>query len=419
MPNFPSADHTLVRQMNLASVLSYLHQGGPLSRAQLALQTNLNKSTISSLVEDLIHRGLVREHGIDASGAGRPSTLLKLNPQAGCLIGVEIGVGFLSAIVTNFIGEVLWRRYEELGLVTKQERVLPRTFEIVDEAVGFVRKNGERLLGLGITVPGMVDVEQSVLVFSPNLQWRDVPLRDMFQQHTGAPVFVDNDANAAALGEHLFGVARQAQHFIFVVASVGVGGGLFLNGDIYRGAIGLAGEIGHTSMSVDYSRPCRCGNWGCWENSANQSSLIERVRARLEVGRPSLIREMLEKENSPLTLSIIFRAAEAGDVEAQQALKETGAAIGLGVANMIDIFDPQMVVIGGALSAAGKFILPAIQEVVSERSLNVAHRRVEIAISAFERDASVMGAVAMVKQKILSNPLTVSPISSRDISVLN
>lgn len=401
----------LVRDMNLSSVMKHIHRDGSLSRAQLANQTHLNKATVSSLVEELIELGLIHESGVDTSGFGRPATMLDLNPDAGYIIGVEIGVDFISTIVTNFIGEIVWRRFEELNSILLQEEITTLIFQFIDEASKFAQRARKRLLGLGLALPGMVDVDQGILKFSPNLQWRDVPLRQMFSKHSGLPVFVDNDANAAALGEHLFGKARQEQHFLFIVAGVGVGGGLFLNGELYRGARGLAGEIGHTSLYVEQTRPCRCGNRGCWENFANQSSLFERIRARLDVGRQSLITSILENQLSPLNLSIISEAAEAGDKEVLEAISETGAALGLGVANLINIFNPEMVVIGGSLSMVGKYMLPAVEQVIKERALEELRKKMKILVSAFGSDASVIGAVALVVQEILSKPELVNFVS--------
>jgi glucokinase-like ROK family protein len=400
----------LVRDMNLSSVMRHIHREGSLSRAQLAQRTHLNKATISSLVEELIELGLIHENGMNTSGFGRPATMLDLDPQAGCIIGVEIGVGFISIILTNFTGKIIWRHFEELISILNQEEITARIFQLLDEAREIAGKDRLRLFGMGLALPGMVDVEQGILIFSPNLQWGDVPLRQMFSEHSGLPVFVDNDANAAALGEHLFGAARQEQHFLFIVAGVGVGGGLFLNGEIYRGACGLAGEIGHTSLYVEQTRPCRCGNRGCWENFANQSSLYERIRARLDVGRRSLITGILKNQLSPLNLSIINQAAEAGDREVLEAISETGAALGLGVANLVNIFNPKMVVIGGSLSILGKYILPSIEEVIEERTLEVMQKEIKILVSAFGSDASVMGAVALVVREILSRPEVVNSV---------
>lgn len=407
-PRYRTGDQTLVREMNLAIILRYLQESAPLSRAQLAGLTGLNKTTVSSLVEELLDRGLIREAGMDTSGAGRPATLLNLDPQAGYIIGIELGVGFISIFLTDFVGHVVWRHLQETAPSAPQDVLLDQAFHLIDEARATAQAHGVRLLGLGLTLPGMVDVENGVLIFSPNLQWRDVPLRQIVRQRVGdVPVFVDNDANASALGEHLFGVARRSQNFVFVVAGVGLGGGLFLNGDLYRGSGGLAGEVGHTSFTVDRSRPCRCGNRGCWETFGNQYSLIERVRARLEVGRDSLIPQLMAAQSVPLTLSIIAQAADAGDAEALEALSETGEAIGLGIANLINIFNPEIVVVGGAMSTAGRHLLPSIQQVIQERALAETCARAQVLLSAFGPDASVMGAVALVVKEMLSKPSSV------------
>jgi len=408
---YRTGDQTIVREMNISTALRILQEEGPLSRARLADRTGLNKTTVSSLAEELLALGLIHEIGRDISSGGRPATLLNLNPQAGCIIGVELGVDFISVIATDFVGQIVWRRMEETDPSDSQDAIINRALQLVTQATASNMQSGTRLLGLGLALPGLVDVESGILLFSPNLQWRNVPLREIFQNHTGLPVFIDNDANAAAQGEHLFGVARQVQDFVFLIAGVGLGGGLILNGEVYRGAGGIAGEIGHTSLMMDWNHPCRCGNRGCWETFGNQYSLIERVRARLEVGRTSLIPKLMRDHKSSLTLNIIAEAADAGDTEAQEALAETGAAIGLGIANLINIFNPEMVVLGGAMSSAGQHLLPAINKVVEERALAEIRAQIRIVLSAFGPDASVKGAVALVVKATLYSPSSVAQLS--------
>ncbi len=412
-PRYQAGDQTLVREINLATALRYLQEGAPLSRVQLARLTGLNKTTVSSLIEELLERGLVHQIGLDTSGGGRPATLFELNPQAGCIIGVELGVDFISAILTDFVGQILWRCQQETDSTEPQEAIITHALRLVDKAQSVSQSCGARLLGLGLALPGMVDVQNGVLLFSPNLQWRNVALGQIFAEHIQGPVFVDNDATAAALGEHLFGAARQAHNFIFLIAGVGLGSGLFLNGDLYRGVGGIAGEIGHTSVTMDRSRPCRCGNRGCWETFGNQYSLIERVRALLEVGRNSLIPRLMAEQKAPLSLPLVAQAADASDTVALEALAETGAIIGAGVANLINIFNPEMVVIGGAMSIAGEHLLPTIKEAVQERALAEMRRQVQVLLSAFGPDASVMGAVALVVKAILSHPSSVERLSQR------
>jgi glucokinase-like ROK family protein len=405
-------DQAFLREINLSTVLRRLHEGAPLSRARLADMTGLNKTTVSSLVEALFARGLVRRVGLDTSGGGRPATLLDLDPDAGCIVGLALGVDFVSAVLTDFDGQVRWQQRLEADPAEGQETIIARTLRLLDQAREANQEQcARRLLGLGLAVPGMVNVQDGVMIFSPNLQWRNVPLRQILHEHTGLPVFVDNDANAAAVGEHLFGVARQTQNFIFIFAGVGVGGGLFLKGEIYRGATGFAGEIGHTNyLSESYRTPCRCGNRGCWETFANQYSIVQRVRSRLVVGRDSLIPGLMEAQNSPLTLPVILQAADAGDVQALEALDETGSALGLGLANLVNIFNPEMVVVGGLLGAAGRHLLPAIEQAVAKTALPEFQRQVQVLLSAFGPDASVMGAVALVIEAVLSDPGSIEPI---------
>ena len=407
--SYRTGDQALVREINLSTVLRYLHEGAPLSRAGLASLTGLNRTTVSSLVEELLDRGLVREIGLDASAGGRPATLLELNSQAGCIVGVELGVDFVAVALSNLAGQILLRRFEEADPAEGQDAVIAQTLRLVDEVIAARQPPDCRLLGIGLATPGTVNIQDGVLVFSPNLQWRMVPFGQIFHEHTGLPVIVDNDANAAAVGEHLFGVARQIDDFVLIFAGVGIGGGLFLRGELYRGASGYAGELGHTNFMVEgYRPPCRCGNRGCWETFINQYSAVERMRARLEVGRNSLVSRLVAERKAPLSMPLIVEAADAGDLEAQEALGETGYLIGLGVANLVNIFNPELVVLGGPATVAGKYFLPAIEQAVRKTALPEIGQQAQVLVSAFGPDTSLIGAAALVVEAILANPSSVA-----------
>jgi len=408
MSNRSSADQALVRELNLSLVLRLIHNEAPLSRSQIAQATGLNKSTVSSLVEDLLNRRLVHETGINSVGTGRPATLLEINPQAGGIIGVELGVDFVAVVLTDFTGNIIWRRLVNVDPSIAQEKIISQMLALTDEAIEVCKKKDLYPLGLGLSMPGTVDLGKGVLVFAPNLQWRNVPFRKIFSEHTGLNIYVENDANAAAIAEHLFGTAQRSDDFIFVVVSIGIGGGLFLNGNLYRGKEGYAGEIGHTPIVAEpYQNPCHCGNLGCWETYANQSSLIQRVQKRLENKRDSIIPILMSEQGAPLTISIIKQAADKCDKEALEALTETGTALGLGFASLIDIFNPEKIILGGSLSAVGKYLLPSIKETATKHSLLDSNPKVDILLSNFETDAILIGAISIVVDDILSNPTTV------------
>ena len=408
MSNRNSADQALVRELNLSLVLRFIHNEAPVSRSQIAQETGLNKSTVSSLVGDLLERQLVHETGINSVGTGRPATLLEINPKAGGIIGIELGVDFIAVVLTDIKANILWRQLVNINPEDAQKKNIDRILELTDKAIDICKDHGLCLLGIGLSVPGTVDLKQGILVFAPNLQWRNVPFRKIFLEHNGLNVYVENDANAAAIAEHLFGVARKCKDFIFVVVSIGIGGGLFLNGNLYRGKDGFAGEVGHSPIVAEpYQNPCHCGKLGCWETYANQYSLIQRVQKRLEDKHESIIPILMAEQDAPLSISIIKQAADETDKEALKALAETGVALGLGFASLIDVFNPEKIILGGLLSSAGKYLLPSIKETTTKQALSDVSPKAEILLSSFETDAILIGAISVVVDDILSNPTSV------------
>ncbi len=408
MKSYTLTDQALVRELNLSLVLRNIHNEAPVSRAQIAQSTGLNKSTISNLVDCLLKRQLIHETGIDSVGKGRPARLIEINPGAGGIIGAEFGVDYVAVALTDFTGKVVWRDDAPTKFEDGQRSVLAQTIKLIQKAVDHSEDEALSLLGLGIATPGTVNLDDGFLVFAPNLQWRNVPLKDFFTEKTGLKVFVENDANAAAIAENLFGNARQCRNFIFFFAGVGIGCGLFLNGDLYRGSIGYAGEIGHSPIMIEtLNTPCQCGNRGCWERNASQSSILQRVQARLEARRESIIPRLMETQNKPLSLMLVKQAADAGDEETIEAIKETGVAMGMGCAILYNIFNPEKIILGGPLSIVGDYLLPSIEKTAIKHTLPEMKGLIDIELSHFGKDSSLLGAVSLVVDNIISNPTVV------------
>ena len=397
MKTFTTADQTFVRGQNLSSVLQVIHSEEPLSRAQLAIETGLNKSTVSSLVEDLLDRNLIHETGINSNGMGRPAMLLEINPKAGGIIGVEFGVDFIAILLTDFVGNVLLRKKVVADPAASQKKTLNQALQLIDEAILYCKDLNYHILGISFSIPGTVELNEGLLIFAPNLNWHNVPIRKIFSEHTGLKVFIENDANAAAIAEHLFGAAQKIDDFIFVFAGVGLGGGLFLNGELYRGKGGYAGEIGHTSiMAEPLQLPCHCGNLGCWETYANQESIVRRMKSHLA-----------DKQKDSLSISMIKQAADEGDKNAIEAISEAGTAMGIGLAGLINIFNPEKIIVGGPISIVGDYLLPPIKNSVKKYSMAEISVQTEISLSEFGSDASLIGAIAIVVDDILKNPIHV------------
>ncbi|MBI5958040.1 MAG: ROK family transcriptional regulator [Chloroflexi bacterium] len=397
---FRTADQALVREINLSLILKHLFVHSPLSRAALAEMTGLNKSTVSSLIQELIDRRFVREVGLVAGSVGRPSIMLELNPQAGFLLSCELGVDFISVVCTNFGAEVIWR-HRESTRTHDQQAILDRVVALLRQAAneGQTRCDGcGGLLGLALGVPGLIDQSSGTLLFAPNLQWRDVPLRDILSNaFEGVPVFVDNEANMAALGETLFGAAKGYHEVLFISAGVGLGGALVRDGQLMRGTTGFAGEFGHMTMDPD-GDPCNCGSRGCWETQVSQSVVFR----YLQQGHSRVLDEVNDLDQ--LSIPLVIDAARAGDWAARAAFENVGRRLGIGIASLVNALNPDLIVFGGILSLAGEFLLPVIEKELRQRALRWNREATQITLAQYSSDACVMGGAAVICQAILADP---------------
>lgn len=407
-------DQRLMRQLNLSLVLNALRLTSPLSRAKLAHATGLNKATVSSLVEELIDTGFVSELGPERTGrTGRPEILLELDRRAGGLIGAEIGVDFISVVIANFAAEIIWRYFERTVPETSETRVLNRLLEIVRQGIRETPGQYDRILGLALGVPGLVDVSSGTLLFAPNLHWHEVPLRSLLEAEFEFPIYVHNEANLAALGESFFGAARDVRSLLYVSSGVGLGGGIVLDGQLVSGATGLAGEIGHMTLVLDGPQ-CNCGNRGCWETLVSQEAVFQRVRAAIDRGQHSQLQELTHGDLTRLTIPLVVQAAKRGDHVALAALEETAFYLGVGIANLVNALNPEAVVFGGVLSLASDFLMPTIQRVIQERALRWLAKPLRLLVATHGFDACVMGGVALVYQQVLSRPFRATRVSTQN-----
>jgi glucokinase-like ROK family protein len=308
---------------------------------------------------------------------------------------------------------VVWQRKIDTNGPAKlgQPQVLAQAETMVREASQQAQASGHRLLGIGLGVPGLVDRTTGTLLFAPNLGWRDMPLRDMWQAAFGVPVIVENEANAAALGEKMLGVARRCDHFVYLSAGVGLGGGLVIDDKLYGGVGGFAGEIGHMTMVPD-GPYCNCGNRGCWETLIGPTAIMDRVRQAASVGQTPWLLALPEIHGDVKSIGMphVLAAAEHGEPAVLHVLDEVGRYLGIGIANLINAFNPELVVLGGVLSLAGPYILPRAKQEVNARALAAPRAGTEVRLSAFKFDACVMGSVSLIVREVLNDPAAWRPI---------
>lgn len=400
---YRTGDQMLVRQMNLSVIMHHLREHAPASRAALAEMTGLNKTTVSSLVRELIEHRYVREVGLDSTNPGRPSVLLDLNPDAGCIVSGEIGVDFISVVRTNFAAEIIWRHQQNVNPNVGQAAIIQRTLALFRQALEAGRDTCSDLLGLAVGVPGLVDHSTGTVLFAPNLGWANVPLRAIVQQAFNTQVFVDNEANLAALGEYYFGAAQEHDEVLYISAGVGLGGGIVRGGRLLGGAAGFAGEFGHMTMDPD-GEFCNCGNQGCWETQVSQAALFRYIRRVIEGGRLSILSDMTEGNLERLTVPVVVDAARADDAVALEALERVGHHLGIGIASLVNALNPELVVFGGILSLAGEFLLPVVDAELDRRALRWSEQATRVVLARHGFDACVMGGVATVYHTILTEP---------------
>jgi len=397
---YQTGDQTLVRQINLSLILHSLRTQAPISRASLSQKTYLNKTTVSDLINELNERGFVKELGMQSSGTGRPATLLTLNPSAGYLISCEVGVDFLEVLVTDFAPEAIWQTKESIPSGTSQSAIIERMLALLHLAIEKGKSIAHTLLGIAVGVPGMIDHASGTILFAPNLKWRSVPLLQILEdENFGAPIFVDNEANMAALGEHYFGAAQGYHEILYLSGNVGLGGGFLRNGQLYRGANGVAGEYGH--MTIDpQGELCNCGNYGCWETLVSQNGLFKKITAGVKRGENGSLAKLVE--NGKLTVEAVVNAARSGDRLALSTLDEIGYYLGIGIASLLNALNPEIVVMGGILSEASEFLFPVVKAEIEKRALLWNREKIKVVCAAHGSDACVKGGIATVYQFVLS-----------------
>jgi glucokinase-like ROK family protein len=389
---------TTVKSHNLSTILLALLRHPHISRVDLAKMTGLSNTTITNLITELLVQGIVTEEGTTQlqrrRGAGRPRTSLQLVPDARHAIGVHIGVGRIRVALTDLKATVLHYRSFTHPLDKSAEEVLGETLALVETVIqesGVVPQN---IIGVGVGASGLVNPETGCNLMAPNLGWSNVPIRDWFTRHLSLPVIVDNNVRAMALGEAMFGAAQNVRVLAFVYARHGVGAGFVVDGQLFRGSGAGAGEIGHTTVMLDQSEPCRCGNRGCLEPLVSEPPIVAQaiILAR-QNGHDALTRPLLESAEP--TIEQVFTAARAGSPVMRALLEERACYMGIALANLVNILNPELILLGGIFSQGHDLLLPTVEKTMRQRSFGNLAERVQLKPTTFGQQAGAVGASAL------------------------
>ena len=281
------------------------------------------------------------------------------------------------------------------AVVDRIVRMIETCLRETSAATGATRAD---FLGVGVGAPGPLDRERGIVLTTPNLGWQNFPLRDVIAERVGLPVRLDNDANCATMGEWWMGAAKGGRNVVGVTIGTGIGGGLILDGRLYHGSSDIAGEIGHTTIDVT-GRRCKCGNYGCLEAYASGPSIAERAREQLQGDHESIMYTLVDGELERLTAAIVYDAAKKGDETALDVVRETARFLGAGIANLLNVFNPDVVVIAGGVTQAGNTLFDPLRREVRRRAFAAAVEACRIVPGALPGTAGVVGAVAAFKQQ--------------------
>jgi glucokinase len=310
-------------------------------------------------------------------------------------IGIDLGGTKIVAGVVDRSGRILARQYRDTDASEGPQAVLRRLVEVATQLLSAEGVESSRVSAIGVAAPGPIDARSGVVALPPNLPgWRNVPLGELIHEELGFPTRLENDANAGALAEHRFGAGRGSDHMVYVTVSTGIGGGFILGGKLYAGATGAAAEIGHTTV-VPSGPLCGCGNRGCLEALAAGSAIAREARERVQRGVPTLIAELSGGEAENVSAKLVAQAADQGDWEANAILDQAMAYLGVGMANLINLLNPELLVIGGGLTKMGNRLFEPVRRAIDLRAFATAARAVELRRAQLGDDVGLLGSAAV------------------------
>lgn len=382
-----------------ARLLARLRDEGPQSKAQLADALQVSRTTVGAEVGRLVELGLAVDAGPAASRGGRRSTLVDLSPEIR-FGGIAIGATGLSVGVTDGRLTTLAVEHRACDIKAGPEQVLAAALEALRAVMATTGVTA--LSGVGVGVPGPVDFHRGVSVSPPIMPgWDGYPVRDAVSRELGCPVVLDNDVNVLAVGEQHAGVARTARDFLFVKIGTGIGCGIVVDGELYRGVDGCAGDIGHIRVD-DFGPTCACGNTGCLEAFAGGAALARDAVAAARAGRSEVLASMLAAHGE-LSAADVGAAVSAGDPVAVQLIRDSGRRVGQVLASLVSFFNPGLIVIGGGVTAVGHALLAEVRGVTYRRSLPLATGNLPIVLSELGAEGGVIGAARMVSGAVYSS----------------
>jgi glucokinase-like ROK family protein len=378
------------KEHNIRLVLRTIYNQDETSRAEISRATKLTKTTVSNIVAGLIQDGLVTETGIGTSNGGKPPILIRVVDDARHFIGLDLANSEFRGATVNMRGDIIHRHKLRVSGY-ERETALALVYTLIDKLLAVSDKP---ISGIGIGAPGLIDPEHGVIRRSVNLDWQNLPLRQLIKERYSLPCYITNDCQAAALGEYTFGRNIDGSNLVVVKIGRGIGAGIVLNGQLYYGDGYSSGEIGHLVVK-DHGEPCACGNRGCLETVASTQAMVKQARKRFLNNPKSKLHRFVDTEEA-INTDILLKAFEANDVELHKTIQKVGEYLGIALASFVTVLNAQNIIIAGSITRFGDGLLSPIKDTMQKYSMSYLANETEVNFSSLGQDIVIKGATSLL-----------------------
>lgn len=400
----PMPVRDLMRAINRAKIIEIIRTSGMISRVDLATRSGLSKASVTGVTADLIKEGLIIEKQSGEYEGGRRPMLLGLNPDGAFVIGINLSISEISVVIMNLAADILASASQPLKAEPYSvDQITELMVKTVQSCMWDGSFSKDRISGVGIGVPGPVQSSSGIIRFLPNYGWQNVNLKDRVQKELGLPCYIDNSSNTLAAAERWYGEGKGVDNFLVVTLLNGVGLGIVINGHIYRGADGIAGEFGHTTVIPD-GPPCRCGKNGCVESYAGMISLVRDAKSAASAGK------WQPANPDDVTFDDLIEELDKGNPVIQDIFYKAGAVLGHGTSHLVALFNPNRIIITGTAVRAGEHLLePLKQSLASHTAMMCGPTDDMIFVQEWSEEQWARGAGSLVLQELYKSPVSVLP----------
>lgn len=393
-------DKFAMAQMNRSMVFDLIRRKGPISRAEIARTIGLSIPTVMKITEEFSYKQFVQDVGKGESSGGKRPELLELVPDSKYIIGVGVGRSKTNVLMMNLAGEVFIREIMETGGTAVPEVWISRLIQVIENVIRESGLSRKQILGMGIGMPGILDEKSGKVLFSPDFKWENVDMLTPIRERFKMDITIENANRALAMGEYYFGAGVDSRNFLVVNLGHGIGSAIMREGEFYRGSSGSSGEIGHIILEKNGPK-CNCGNLGCLEAIASGNAIARDAKIAVLEGNATKIMELVNEDINRIEAKTVFEAARLGDRLAIQITERAMQYIGIGLANYINLLDPDLIILFGGLTNAGDIFLKKVKEVLRERQMKFAGRQVKLVISQMGENGTAVGSASLVLKKFI------------------